>query len=146
MAGLGKHAITLTPSQLILFPKLNYAYNILNLLAYPIIKISILLLYRRVFPSVLFQRLVWFGVTFLVLMLSSNTLVAIFACNPIRGFWVATVKAKCIDAVRFYWATAILNVVTDVYILVLPLPQVWQLQISKKQKIGLTALFTLGGL
>ncbi|KAI9680045.1 MAG: hypothetical protein M1817_005061 [Caeruleum heppii] len=145
-AGLGKHVIALTPKQLILFPKLNYAYNILNVSCYPFIKISILLLYLRIFPAHRFRQIVWAGIAVLVCILISHTLVCIFACRPVQGFWKTDVSSKCINAVRFYWAQATLNVITDVFILLLPIPATWSLRITRRQKVGLSGLFMLGGL
>lgn len=76
----------------------------------------------------------------------SNTLVAIFACTPIRGFYDFSVPAKCINTVQFYWASAVLNVITDFLILVLPMPVVWKLHMSLRRKIGVSLLFVMGGL
>ena len=119
---------------------------ILNVSCYPIIKLSILLLYLRIFINSRFRQLCWAGVTFVSCMCVANTLVAIFACRPVAGFYNSNIKATCINDVQFYWATAILNVVTDLYILVLPIPMVWRLQISFKRKLGISAMFMLGGL
>ncbi|KAI9852405.1 MAG: hypothetical protein M1824_001994 [Vezdaea acicularis] len=147
-AGLGKHWITLSAKQISLFAKLNYSYNILNLLTYPFVKISILLFYRRIFPARnrIFSGAIWFGIGFITLMLVSNVLVAIFACHPVRAFWDFTVKGKCINSNNFYWATAVLNVITDTYIILLPMPNVWRLRITTLQKLGLSLLFFLAGL
>ncbi|KAK7756160.1 hypothetical protein SLS62_001752 [Diatrype stigma] len=145
-AGLGKHWALLTPDQMILFPKLNYAFNILNLACYPIIKISILLLYLRIFVTNRIHMLSWGGIIFLSCMCIANTLVAMFACTPVRGFFDSSVPAMCIDDVKFYWCTAILNVVTDLYILILPIPVVWKLQTTLKRKIAISLIFTIGGL
>ena len=73
-------------------------------------------------------------------------MVAIFACNPIRGFYDLSVQARCIDSVSFYWANASLNVITDAIILVLPMPVVWRLHMPVRRKIGVSLLFVAGGL
>ncbi len=126
--------------------QLNYAYNILNVMAYPLVKISILLLYLRIFPSLRFRQITWIGIGVHACIFVSHTLVTVFPCQPIRGFWTPTIPSKCIDANRFYWAQATLNVITDVFILLLPIPTIWKLRASIKQRVGLTLLFMLGGL
>ena len=126
--------------------QLNYAYNILNVCCYPLIKISILLLYQRIFVIRLFQRITWGCVAFVAMIWISNTLVAIFACTPVRGFYDSSVQAKCINSVQFYWASAVLNVITDFTILVLPMPVVWKLDMTSKRKVGVSLLFVVGGL
>ena len=79
-------------------------------------------------------------------MCIANTLVAIFACRPVAGFYDTSIQARCINDIQFYWATAILNVVTDLYILVLPIPMVWRLHVDFKKKLLFSAMFMLGGL
>jgi hypothetical protein len=79
-------------------------------------------------------------------MLVSNVLVATFACRPVRAFYTPSVPGTCIDSVKFYWATAVLNVATDLYILILPMPIVWGIQTSLRRKVAITIIFMLGGL
>lgn len=38
------------------------------------------------------------------------------------------------------------HMISDVAILVLPLPLIWRLHTTLEQKVGLTAIFLLGGL
>lgn len=42
--------------------------------------------------------------------------------------------------------SASLGLVGDVFTLVLPIPMVWSLRVSRRQKIGLSIVFLLGGL
>ena len=53
---------------------------------------------------------------------------------------------RCFDLNAFYVAGAALALASDVIILMLPMPVVWRLQVSKNQKIGLSVVFLLGGL
>ena len=41
-----------------------------------------------------------------------------------------------------YWSVP--NIVTDVVMLILPMPVIWRLKISRAQKAGLTVTFLLG--
>lgn len=145
VAGLGKHWVALTPDQRALFPKLNYAYNILNVLAYPIIKISILLFYIRIF-SVLshFTRIIWIAILIIAASGVANTLISIFSCTPIRAFWDPSTPGTCINDVAFYYWTAVFNCITDLFILVAPMPVIWRRDLT--HKVAVTALFMLGGL
>lgn len=110
------------------------------------IKISILQLYRSIFPgrgftittSVVGAGVIAWGVAVI--------LVSIFQCNPIRGAWDLTIPATCIPLPRFYLSNAVPNIVMDVIILALPIPNVWNLQMSIRQKFVVSSLFLLGGL
>lgn len=88
----------------------------------------------------------WGGIVFLACMCTANTLVAIFSCKPVRSFFDLDVPGTCTDATKFSWATAILNVVTDFYILVLPIPVVRKLHTTLGRKIAISLIFMVGGL
>lgn len=145
-AGLGAHWDTLSPDQILLFSKLNYAYNILNVFCYPPIKISILFLYKRIFITPTVRKVVWACVALFTGIWISTTLVAVFACRPIQAFYDFSIQGTCIDSVKFYWASATLNVITDLIVLTLPMPLVWKLRIPTKRKIGISLIFIAGGI
>lgn len=70
---------------------------------------------------------------------------SIFACRPIAAGWDATIlNAKCIDRPALFQSTAALGVVTDVLIILIPIPMVFRLHLSRSKKVGLLALFTVG--
>ena len=74
-------------------------------------------------------------------------LVTIFQCNPISGFWNRNLPARCdVKQTYFCLGTAIPNIVTDVALLVLPIPYIWRIQRPTSQKIALAGIFMLGGL
>jgi hypothetical protein len=52
----------------------------------------------------------------------------------------------CISTENFYTANAALNVVSDILILLLPIPIVWGLNTDKRKKIILTGLFSMGSI
>jgi len=66
-------------------------------------------------------------------------------CTPISFFWDITIGGKCINTIPFYFSTAALSVVTDFWILVLPMPLLWGLQLPMKRRLLLMGLFALGG-
>lgn len=73
------------------------------------------------------------------------TFTTIFPCRPISAAWDYGMKEyKCIDRSSVYQATAIIGAITDAMVLAVPIPVVLPLQISKRQKIGLIAIFCIG--
>lgn len=52
----------------------------------------------------------------------------------------------CIDPLRYILGVAIPNVVTDVLILIFPIPLILRLVMARTQKIALLLIFLLGGL
>lgn len=55
-------------------------------------------------------------------------------------------KGTCMNIEALLLATAVLNIATDILILVLPMPIVWHMSIPKAQKIAVSFIFLMGGL
>jgi len=70
----------------------------------------------------------------------------IFACSPIAASWSPLLEPTsiCINRGAIYIATAVIGVVTDALLIIIPIPTVWGLHMPRKQKIGLTSIFGVG--
>jgi hypothetical protein len=69
----------------------------------------------------------------------------IFACKPFMKTWdVSILEGSCIDRTPVFMATAVMNMVTDILLLVLPVPMVIKLQMPRAQKAGLICAFGIG--
>jgi hypothetical protein len=124
-----------------------YANNICYAITLPMIKLSILATYRRLFfINKGFQRVSVIVAALVVGWMISVTIVVIFTCNPIAGAWIRTINRTCINQTAFYYGNAILNVITDIILLVMPLPMIWKLNMSMRKKVNVTLLFILGSL
>jgi len=110
-------------------------------------KCAILLLYTRVFTTRKrgFTVAVYIVGAVVVATGLVNTFTAIFQCVPIAYKWNKSLSGgKCIDEVAFERYMSIPNVVTGAVMLVMPLPLVWELNITLRQKIALTLTFLHG--
>ena len=63
---------------------------------------------------------------FLVIWYLAFQLTAIFQCFPIQNYWLHGPGGYCIHFIPFYTALAATNVVTDIIILILPMPQIYK--------------------
>ena len=71
----------------------------------------------------------------------------IFACDKIAMNWdVTATGGKCINRPGLFIATAVANIASDIMLFVLLIPMVRGLQITLKQKIGLSFIFAIGSL
>lgn len=108
-------------------------------------KLSILLLYRRLFPIANFAKRWWLVTGFTIAYSTGGAFASLFQCSPLTSAWSLTVKADyCINTEKFYTANAALNVASDIMILVLPIPIVWGLNTDLRKKVILTGLFSMG--
>lgn len=112
-----------------------------------ITKLSILLLYLRVFaPSrkgwmfILIHGLLWFNAAFYL----ADTIIEIAACVPREKIWNHDVPGRCLNIDVMILATAVINTVSDISLLVLPIFAVWRLHMRTSQKLGISAVFMAG--
>jgi hypothetical protein len=71
---------------------------------------------------------------------------AIFQCSPIAYAWDKSIKrGTCINELNYFRWISLPNVITDLAMLILPLPLVWKLHTSSGQKVGLTVIFITDG-
>lgn len=105
-----------------------------------LIKISALLFYARVLKVVRWFRLtLWVVGAMVVSWWIAIEFVAIFACIPVQKTWELTIPGHCAgNNFAGYLGTAAPNVITDISILLPPLPMLWRLHIGLKQRLSLT--------
>ncbi|KAI0107963.1 hypothetical protein F4776DRAFT_416780 [Hypoxylon sp. NC0597] len=143
-SGLGKHALFVTDARLlqIYFISSEVIYSVVIVT----IKWSILAFYRRIFPQKWFHWTLLGVAVFMGAWMFTTVFAIIFQCIPIEFNWDTSIPGgHCINIGQMALATSILNVLTDVAILLLPLPLVWKLNVSPKRRSGLILLFGLGG-
>jgi len=54
------------------------------------------------------------------------------------------ITAKCIDRVKAWVIYAGIGIATDLLTLLIPIPVIWQLQMSKREKMFVCAIFGVG--
>jgi hypothetical protein len=72
------------------------------------------------------------------------TFTIIFQCHPISYAWDRDLKSKCLDYSVASWANAGINILQDILIALLPVPELRVLQLSTRKKFGVYAMFGLG--
>ena len=75
-----------------------------------------------------------------------SILVTIIQCMPIARAWDKSIHGACISLEGFWYAGAVINISSDLMILVLPMPIIYKMHCPRPQKIGLAVVFLLGGL
>ncbi|KAJ6002280.1 hypothetical protein N7522_007507 [Penicillium canescens] len=144
--GVGYHLayVMRTPQKLVTLQKGLYANEILD---FPFTvtpaKLSILVFYARIF-SVRPFRIFAYIIGAVVLCHGIGVLfAAIFQCSPIAYTWDSTIVGTCVNQQAFYRWVSPPNILTDVLILVMPLPYVWKLHTSLGHKLALTGVSDL---
>ena len=164
IGGNGTHFSELSPETLIIFGKVQTTplhppkfqplthpqIFIANQFTYfalcPVLKISIICFYRRIFSGQTFHRISALINWLIGLWASAIFLTCALQCRPLRGYWDKSVPAVCIDGTTYFIVNQTFNVIMDFVILGLPLPIIWRLKRSWQDKLALSCVFALGGL
>ena len=121
-----------------------YAYS----LTITAVKISILLLYRRIFDTAAFRKkTLIFGILCITWFLIAIC-VEIFECHPLSDAFIPKMlyTDHCIDIQAYYEGVTSTNMAIDILMLLLPVHMVWGLSLPIRQRILLSGIFMLGGL
>ncbi|KAI0174013.1 integral membrane protein [Pestalotiopsis sp. NC0098] len=108
------------------------------------IKISVLALYMRLGDRTL-RRLAVVMIVVVGCQASGNVFAAIFQCTPVAAAYDQSITdKKCININAFYLANAAVNIFTDLLTYTLPIKLILNLQMPRRQKIGLAVILCLG--
>lgn len=126
-----------------------YGAQITYKIAVTLYKESILFLYLRIFPDHKFRYACYTLITIIGAASFAFTIVTIFQCTPVAAFWDKSILksqpgSHCFDSEAFWFSYALINILLDVVILVLPIREVVKLQLPWREKAGLVAVFSLG--
>ena len=125
--------------------KLIIVYNWLYPFSVAFSKTSILVFLLGIFPLKVFKRSAYLLMLVIWCWCIANVLVITFQCKPIRFAWDKSLAGgSCISVLAFVRWSCVPNILTDVALLVLPLPYVWNLHVSTNDKIGLSTVFLTG--
>ena len=110
-------------------------------------KMSILLQYRRVFSTTPRMRLACNLLIGFLALYGTWTIISAWAnCIPVKKFWDPTVAGFCFNKEALWFSNSAIHILTDLLILIYPMPVIKSLQLPSRQKIALMGVFALGGL
>ncbi|KAJ5095079.1 hypothetical protein N7532_007370 [Penicillium argentinense] len=143
--GMGKHIWATTLQKVVEMKRILFAWIFVYIFELFVIKVSILMFYRRIFGM---NSMIW---TCLALSTAwvTGSMIALLACpDPIPYFWNQTVDPLGgrfrYNFYNYYIGNAAGNVVSDVFILLVPFPIVWRLKMRVTQKLMVSGVLLLG--
>ncbi|KER00187.1 hypothetical protein AUEXF2481DRAFT_34380 [Aureobasidium subglaciale EXF-2481] len=142
--GQGRHYSTVSVEELKQLNKAFWASVPCYQASLTLTKISILLQYRRVFVGPGIQRIILGLIGVIVVYGLWSVFSTAFMCSPVAYFWDHSIGGHCLSRMGVWFSNAALNIITDVIICFLPIPVLNKLQLPRKQKYALMAVFLLG--
>lgn len=144
--GIGRHMWDVPPiwlpTALKYFTIAQYIFQVLSCT----IKLTFLVLFHRIFWA---QQKVRYTIYFgFVFVLSTNLgllFATIFSCTPVAQAWNQMLGGHCWNPKILPWLSGGLNLLTDLFVLILPMGPLWRLNMVRDRKAKLIAVFSLGG-
>lgn len=111
-------------------------------------KASILLLYIRLFGLIRWIRyLVWIGMISLFFVTWITVPLFLVYCTPRPGArWEPAIFSRCQKVAVLGILQGTFHVLFDVFIIALPVPVIWNLNLEFRKKLGLLAVFMTGSM
>lgn len=142
--GSGKHFTDIDFTQFVAIGRTGWWSILFYALTLAMTKLSICLIYLTIFTFEWSRRACWLLIA-IVTISSLFTVISIFtACIPLQAFWDFRVKARYCHKVDVYWANTGMHLGTDYLIFALPIPVLYRLNLPRRQKMALFAVFALG--
>lgn len=120
---------------------------IIYCLAILTIKLAILLSFLRIFSPGKNQSTFWIYHSLVSLNFLFYVIVIflfIFPCKPIKKLWEPWIEGRCLKIAYITLAMACFNSALDFSLLILPQKVIWNLRMSFKRRIGVSAIFLVG--
>lgn len=136
-------------SNLLIAEQQIYIAHIMVTPALGLIKYSLFLQYYLLFRPLRWIRIsVWTGGTVSAVFYVSATVIACVLNSPWPG---ESLQDAILSRHAFVWAqfaipTGVVGMLVDWYLLILPIPAIWNLQVSPSKKLGVLIIFMTGGL
>ena len=111
-------------------------------------KVSILLLYRRIFATPAIRKAtIIIGVACVMWAIAAICCI-FFQCRPISGAWNPNhlFTDRCIDLRTYFQCISGAHMVLDIIILCMPLRVIYKLELPADQKLMVSGIFMIGSL
>lgn len=75
------------------------------------------------------------------------TFLLLFQCTPVSyqwTGWTGETKGVCLNMYVTAWIFAVINIILDIAVMILPFPYILRLHLSRKKKMQIGAVFLVG--
>ncbi|KAI2779219.1 hypothetical protein F4815DRAFT_500560 [Daldinia loculata] len=112
------------------------------------VKFSILIQYIKIFMPIKKPRALYWTTIFIIAVnfihYFIGRFIEIFSCYPIAKAWDPLItEGSCIDIKALISASASISAASDIIILILPQVVIWRLNLSRKEKAGISIIFLI---
>ncbi|KHO01677.1 uncharacterized protein MAM_00678 [Metarhizium album ARSEF 1941] len=129
------------------YSQVNFAGRPIYQLGISFFKIALLISYLRLLQGTdrrVYRTVVWATMVIVFLAHLGCALSLVFACRPVEKSWKPWVAGSCLQPGPSFTGYAVVTIVSDIVVAVLPVPVLLNLNVRPARKLGLIAIFMLG--
>ncbi len=147
--GLGRDVWTVPFDHITNFVRFLYPLESLYFLQIGLVKLTLLFFCLRIFPKQIMKRVLWGTISFVIVWTFAFIIASIVQCAPISYYWTSWDKdpsrhGKCVNINALAWTHAAMSILLDIWMLALPLSEVFRLQLTWRKKASVTMMFLVG--
>ncbi|PKY01835.1 pth11-like integral membrane protein [Aspergillus campestris IBT 28561] len=146
--GAGTHLWSLSLTNVSQIFRILHSYTFVYAAACASTKVSILCFYIRIFTPL--DRYSRYAIAFGFFLTISYPIIIWITmgncCRPLSFYWNQFIgeKGTCIDVNTFFLALAIINMINDFIVLLIPIPRIMKLQMTRRKKVAISAIMAVG--
>lgn len=129
------------------YSRVNFAGRPIYQIGISFFKIALLISYLRLLQGTdrkTYRIVVWVTIVIIFLAHLGCALSLVFACTPVEKSWKPWVPGTCLRPGPSFTGYAVVTIVSDVVVAVLPIPLLLKLNVRLEKKFGLIVIFMLG--
>jgi hypothetical protein len=145
--GLGLPLNLRPPANTGIYSRVNYAGRPIYQIGISFFKVALLISYLRLLQGTdhkVYRLVVWSTIALVFLAHLGCALSLVFACNPVNKSWEPWVSGTCLPTGPSFTGYAVVTIVSDVVVAILPIPMLMKLNVRTEKKLGLIGIFMLG--
>ncbi|KAL4939192.1 hypothetical protein BDV06DRAFT_214513 [Aspergillus oleicola] len=145
--GLGQNIWTIPFDDIDECMKLFFIEEVLYVISTALVKLSMLLLYLRLFPNRLLRLAIFISLAITTAWAVGSFFAQLFSCQPISYYWKQWDQehvGHCVSHNDLLLSHSIINIVLDVLVIILPMPVLVKLHMSLEKRIGMCLMFAVG--
>lgn len=125
----------------------SYATTIIYVPMVFTVKLALLAVMLRIFaPDKTKVLVIWISLGLILTYYVIALFLKVFFCHPISTYWTGSSSGSCMDQQKVIIADSAISIVSDLWILVLPVPMLWSLHMPRVKKLRVIGMLGAGGL
>jgi hypothetical protein len=107
-------------------------------------KMSVLLLYHRIFPQDWLRKAVYLGCVLFLIQGTVFFFLVVFQCNPVGLVYDKTLTGSCLNIHAITLAGSAVALFDDIAVIILPIPSILKLRLRLGRKLSVVSIMCVG--